>query len=107
MNRRPIRRVNPERLKKRREREFGPQAELCRESPCLVKGCKMKSIPHHVISRGAGGLDAHAVPLCLKHHEEVHRVGRYSFMYRYGVSFLDALLEMQRRVKASESSRET
>ncbi len=45
--------------------------------------------PHHVYSRGAYGkaalLEVNELPLCVDHHNEVHRIGRDTFAARYGL----------------------
>lgn len=56
---------------------------------CEIKGCKkwaMKS-PHHLITRGAGGSNekVNLIYLCAEHHVEVHNIGRWSFVERYGI----------------------
>ena len=73
------------------EIELGPQAVLCRISPCAVRGCKFRGQceAHHYPSRGAGGLDADTLPLCPDHHDEVHRIGAKSFEVKYGVSLVE------------------
>lgn len=64
---------NEKRLAARRELTFGVQAETCRKRPCSVQGCRNRpSVPHHVLSRGAGGRDEHCVPLCWEHHDRAH-----------------------------------
>lgn len=71
--RRPLPRRNEARLAARREIAFGPQSEACRKRPCSVPGCRRwPSVPHHVLSRGAGGKDEHTAPLCWDHHSEAH-----------------------------------
>lgn len=59
---------------------------LVREMPCLVFGCWSKADPHHVISRGAGGSDLSAVPLCREHHRELHTTGQAKFEYKHNVT---------------------
>lgn len=78
---------NDERLARRRAKEFGPQAELCRSLPCCVPGCRKgpPSDPAHVRSRGAGGDDSDTVPMCRKHHTEQHATGIETFQQRYGL----------------------
>jgi hypothetical protein len=56
---------NPVRLAKRRKEQFGRQAALCRTLPCCACGAPPPSDPHHVRSRGAGGLDKDTAPLCM------------------------------------------
>lgn len=44
------------------------------------------SDPHHVKTRGAGGIDAdNLVPLCRYHHDEVGRIGSISFQVQYNI----------------------
>lgn len=53
---------------------------------CLVVGCsQFYTDPHHLISRGAGGSDYTAIPLCRKHHTELHAIGKARFESDYGV----------------------
>lgn len=46
----------------------------------------MKS-PHHIMTRGAFGRAAlvpqNEIPLCYKHHSEVHNIGRRTFEKKY------------------------
>lgn len=78
-SRKPIRKRNPERLAKRREVEFGPQAEECRHLPCCVchpdlytdelraldhRTNHRISDPHHIVKR-PGGTDGDTIPLCM------------------------------------------
>ena len=84
MKRTPIRRVNPARLKKLREVQYGEHAERIRELPCLVaeyggRGCDGRVEAAHVKSRGAGGLAKDLVPLCTGHHRELHDHGVKTF----------------------------
>jgi len=41
-----------------------------RNQPCVVYGCARwtGNQPHHTISRGAGGSDLLALPVCAEHH---------------------------------------
>ena len=43
-----------------------------RTLPCLGLNCGADSGPHHFVTRGAGGSDHFAVPLCQRHHTEIH-----------------------------------
>ncbi len=110
LTRKPLRKVNPQRARARRERDFGEQAQWCRELPCCA--CKprsfatwseigpgalpagtpgpwpLRSDPHHEPSRGAGGTDKDTVPLCRRCHEERHRVGLRLFNAKWGVDLL-------------------
>lgn len=63
---------------------------------CIVFGrdeCDGKIQAHHVSENGNAGMgvkapDSDAVPLCVKHHEEGHRIGWTSFAAKYGVDML-------------------
>jgi hypothetical protein len=87
LKRSPLRRVNPERAAKRREEQFGPEAEVVRWMNCCLPRCRARppSDPHHVRSRGAGGTAKDLVPLCHAHHVEVHAAGRRTFEEAHGV----------------------
>lgn len=58
---------------------------------CLVdnRDCIGVTEPHHVKTRGAGGDDTieNLMPLCHYHHDEVGRLGRQSFIKKYGIYF--------------------
>lgn len=58
-----------------------------RRQPCLLHHVAAQA--HHVISRGAGGSDYRALPLCTIHHECLHRIGRERFEAKFQVN-LDA-----------------
>lgn len=92
MKRSPIRRVNPERAEKRREEQFGEEAEVVRWMPCCLPRCRARppSDPHHARSRAAGGGKKDLVPLCHPHHVEVHAVGRKTFEAAYGIDLRTA-----------------
>lgn len=123
--RKRIRAVNRKRMAKRRAKQFGVQAELCRRSPCVA--CLAESsplftfhptqvvlalqvvvgmgsgarptVPHHVRSRGAGGLDDVTVPVCDQHHDEVHTQGN-AFWERIGIDPWTVVEVMRRAVKS-------
>ena len=83
-------------------KEFGPQAELCRQSRCIVPSCvwhRLGSDPHHVKSIGAGGQDADCVPLCRWHHTEVHQIGWRTFEIKYGIVLADEVDVMRTKTK--------
>ena len=55
---------------------------------CCICG-DMGGPPHHIRSVGAGGKDdANIIPICYKHHQEVHR-GKQTFERKYGVVLKD------------------
>jgi len=51
--------------------------EKVRQMPCSVCNKKRPIHPHHLKTRGSGGDDtlANLVPLCPKHHVEIHQYG--------------------------------
>ena len=53
---------------------------------CLVgKDCWGNPEPHHLKTRGAGGSDDYEniMPLCRKHHTEIHSSGKNRFVEKY------------------------
>jgi len=55
-----------------------------KRQPCLL--CPSASVdPHHTKTRGAGGSDYRALPLCRKHHEDLHRRGAIVFALDYRI----------------------
>jgi hypothetical protein len=49
---------------------------LVRSAPCCVCGNRAEaSDPHHLITRGAGGSDLCAIPLCRRCHAKLHKLG--------------------------------
>lgn len=63
--------------------------DFIRSQPCYI--CEMrgekqwfeKSEAHHTKTKGAGGGDDTAIPLCLMHHRERHDQGRKTFAIKY------------------------
>lgn len=72
----------------------GRYADRIRRLPCAVGGtfCDTAVHAHHVRSVGAGGAEHDLVPLCGTHHQELHTIGRWTFLSKYGVD-LRALAE--------------
>lgn len=105
MKRSRLRRRNPVRAAARLAECFGPQAALCRSSPCSVPGCRAgpPCDPAHHPSRGAGGLDADTFPLCRAHHAEQHQIGVASFARRYRIVLEELVLATRRRLPAVPS----
>lgn len=92
-------RVNRKRLARRRALQFGPQAELCRKSPCCIPGCRRRrSDPAHVVSTGAGGKDrGNVVPLCRPHHDQQHLIGVKTFQRKHGLDLAAIAAELEVR----------
>jgi hypothetical protein len=114
----PIKPRNAKRLAKRRAEQFGPQADLCRCSPCVAcltmdrtvtqdevietliltigfgSGSRPSRPHHHGKTRGAGGLDDRNLSLCDRHHDEAHTLGA-RFWKRHGLD-PDAIVEVFR-----------
>jgi hypothetical protein len=46
----------------------------------------IRSHPHHLISKGAGGPDIiqNLLPVCVPHHQEIHRIGLAAMASKYG-----------------------
>jgi hypothetical protein len=74
--------------------------EVVRNLPCLACASidadgareamydnKVRSHPHHLISRGAGGGDVaeNVLPVCVKHHNMVHQTGLVRFANEFKV----------------------
>lgn len=89
----PLKPKNAKRAKKRYAEAFGPPGfvEHVHSYGCLVfrekgplSGCEGPSEAAHLKSRGAGGgWRENVVPLCRKHHAELHRHGLVSFDVRH------------------------
>ena len=57
-----------------------------RSRRCSVPGCiNPDTDPHHTITRGAGGSDHFAIPLCRQHHDEIHSLGKHRFETDHGI----------------------
>lgn len=50
---------------------------------CVI--CNKKAELHHIKSRGSGGPDAtfNLIPICRRHHQEVHMNGQITFIKKY------------------------
>ena len=57
--------------------------EWVRSQKCLVKTCNKQAEAAHFHSRGAGGSDYSARPLCRIHHIEEHTIGKHTFNKKY------------------------
>lgn len=65
----------------------GKHADRIRALPCAIGGvhCDTAVHAHHVRSVGAGGSERDLVPLCALHHQELHTIGRWTFLEKHGV----------------------
>ena len=73
-------------LKKPLRRIATDYLRFVKTRPCAV--CRRAaSDAHHLVSRGAGGSDYKAIPLCREHHAEIHQLGRQRFEERHGLDF--------------------
>lgn len=87
----PIPPVSRERKKKRADagEVYGDFHRWCATRPCAIakvpgSGCTGVVAGHHRKTVGAGGKDAsNEVPLCTKHHTEVHTMGETRFEAKY------------------------
>lgn len=75
----------PEPLPKPRRQVDPGYLDFIRGRVCLVPGCRRRGEAHHLTSRGAGGSDYSAVPLCRGHHAAIHNVGLDHFQRVYFV----------------------
>ena len=87
----PLRRQAPEYLR------------WIRLQPCLVDHVVAQA--HHTTAGGVGtkGSDYRTVPLCWRHHGELHRLGPDSFQEKYGLDFQEEIIRLlERYVSALE-----
>lgn len=60
--------------------------DFIRGQPCCV--CFMRPVEaHHIDTRGAGGSDLTAVPLCRRHHVEWHQLGKATSEDKWGLEW--------------------
>lgn len=55
---------------------------------CIIHSeCFGHVVAHHIKTKGSGGDDVadNLLALCCKHHEEIHKIGTYTFCLKYGV----------------------
>jgi hypothetical protein len=73
------------------QRRNRPYLRWIRRQGCLV--CRRYAQAHHVHHAGLKGSDFETVPLCGRHHMELHQVGQSAFERKY---VLDLEQEAQR-----------
>lgn len=64
--------------------------EFIRTFPCEIHdlSCEGDVIPHHARMKGSAGMgekppDCYCIPLCVKHHREIHNKGVLTFFNKY------------------------
>lgn len=100
----PLRRVNPERQKRREEagQVYGPYHRYVKTLPCILAGrsghtCWGPVTGHHVKTVGAGGLDErNEVPCCVMAHREIH-AGARGFEREWGIDLVREATRMHER----------
>lgn len=67
--------------------------EYVRNQPCYI--CRSAAEPHHVLPGGTGvkGSDFGCIPLCRRHHQEIHTAGRDTFSKKYFVVLDTAIVQ--------------
>lgn len=64
-----------------------------RTMPCVV--CRHGIVDaHHAETRGAGGTDLCAIPLCRIHHGSIHRIGVKTFPQHYRIDIVECQLRL-------------
>jgi hypothetical protein len=62
---------------------------------CCVKGCEGWPVhAHHVKTRGSGGSDRTAIPLCAQHHVKVHTNGKSACEKKWGKGFFARMIKL-------------
>lgn len=58
------------------------------KQPCMVGiDCLGDVISHHIETVGSGGSDYSCINLCMKHHNEIHAMGKDTFQRKYNIDF--------------------
>jgi len=76
---------------------------------CTVCGKRYYGAYHHIISRGklrkpeVYDIPENRLPLCYKHHAEIHNIGRWSFVEKYKI--LEGVIKTAQE-KTQEKERE-
>lgn len=91
-----LKKVNPERAKKARARDFGDHAKFVVQYPCVAvgRGCWGPIDPGHKRKRSGGGTkEANLFPICRGHHRE--QEGRTEeFERKYGLDLEAICVEL-------------
>lgn len=76
------------------ERYYGSETrvDIIANIPCVI--CQYLPCENvHVISKGAGGDWTKIVPMCSKHHRELHQIGIITFQEKHAVDLLKLAAE--------------
>ena len=67
--------------------------EYIKTLPCAGRdhSCTGDVVPHHTITKGAGGSDYLTIPLCYTHHQRVHNYGITYFQLHAGICIADEI----------------
>lgn len=98
--REPVRRVNPARIARLREQQYGGDyADWIRLRPCDGCGQRPPNLAAHAGGKtcGAGGRPWHLVTLCARCEDEWHAVGRDTFDARHDVRLRELAAELWNR----------
>jgi len=79
--------------------------EYTRQQKCAVCLSAPPNDPHHLVSRGAGGSDRTAIPLCRDCHREYHNVGETYFEKSHRVNlWKEAHKHLRRYLQQTQTS---
>ncbi len=91
----PLRSANHERRARETERVYGPVKRRIwvRSLPCSVPGCQSRDMVQAHVSPAEGcpsGMSRkhdyeQIIPLCWRHHKELHQAGQHTFDRRHGI----------------------
>jgi hypothetical protein len=63
-----------------------------KSKPCCICETRKKIDPHHTKSKGSGGSDLTAIPLCRRHHRICHDSGIETFQKKHQIDFKEIKL---------------
>lgn len=89
----------PKRFESEKYKEFIRKQKCCACNTHII-GRKPETDPHHVKSKGAGGSDLTCIPLCRKHHTEIHW-SAVKFQVKYNIDLKSIQIEcLQKFIEA-------
>jgi len=98
----------PSKKTKKAKRELDPDyIQWIHGFRCCVPGCTTPYPvhAHHAVSRGAGGSDRTAIPLCPNHHtglNGIHIIGKIHWQKKFSVNLEETVSELNRKFEAGE-----